>query len=73
MKNKDVMFSEPVEQILYCYEVYQSKFDEILEKVPNISFHKSIPTELDSFAEGCKHNLVILVDLMDDVVRNIEM
>ena len=43
------------------------------ECITNISFHKGLPTELDSFAEGCKHNLVTLDDLMNDVVRETEM
>ena len=45
----------------------------MIEHVKNILFHKGLATELDSFAEGCKHNLVILDDLMDDSVRETEM
>ena len=67
------MFSEPIEKVLYCYGVYQPLFDEMTKHITNISFHKGLPSELDSFAEGCNHNLVILDDLMYNVVRETEM
>ena len=54
----------------------QPLFDEISECITNISFisfHKGLPTKLDSFAEGCKHDLVLLDNLMDDVVRDTEI
>ena len=73
LKYKDVMFTEPVEKVLYCYGVYQPLFDEMSDNITNISFHKGLPNELDSFAKDSKHSLVILDDLMDDVVRHTDM
>ena len=31
--------------------MYQPLFDEMIEHITNISFHKGLPSELDSFAE----------------------
>ena len=67
------MFTEPVEKVLYCYGVYQPLFDEMAETISNITFHKGLPSKVDSFAKDCNHTLIILDDLMDDVVREVEM
>ena len=73
LRNKDIMFTEPIEKVLYCYGVYQPLFDEMSKTITNISFLKGFPRELDSFAKCSNHSLVIFDDLMDDVVREVEM
>ena len=73
LKHKDVMFTEPVEKVLYCYGVYQPLFDEMIESISNVSFHKGFLSELDSFTDDSKHGLAILDDLVDDVVRETDM
>ena len=62
------MFRKTIEKELYCYGKYQP-FGEMIKNITN----KGMPSQLDSFAEWCNHNLDILDDLIDDIVRETEM
>ena len=74
LENKHVMFSEPVEKILYCYGIYQDTFDSMKKVIQGIEFLEGIPTqsEIDRLAGG-EHNLVILDDLSEAVVKDPNM
>ena len=73
LKNKDVMFSSPVEKVLYCYGAEQELFNEMKNEIPNITFHKGLPDNLQSFSRGYNHCAIVLDDLMDSVVKDVEM
>ena len=74
LRNKNVMFSEPVNKILYCYGIYQDTFDSMKKEVEGIEFLEGIPSraEVENFADGM-HNLVILDDLSEGVVKDPDM
>ena len=73
-KELNVMFNKPVHKILYCYGVWQDKFDEMERVIPNISFCEGIPTskQIEDFADG-NHNVIVLDDLMLECVSNREI
>lgn len=70
LEHKDELFTVPPHKILYCYGVWQPLF-ESKEKELNIDFHQGVPNEemINNFADG-KHNIIILDDLMEQVVKN---
>jgi hypothetical protein len=74
LKHANVMFTNPVHKILYCYGVNQELFNEMEHSIPNIFFHRGIPSynEIEEFADG-KHNMIVLDDLMTECVNNQEV
>ena len=68
------LFTEPVSSIIYCYGVYQQLYDEMKIKVKNIEFHKGIPSEelLQEHSDG-KFHVIVLDDLMEHIVRDVNM
>ena len=73
LKNKDVIFSSPVEKVLYCYGAEQELFNEMKKEIPDITFYKGLPDNLESFNRGYNHCAIVLHDLMDSVVKYVEM
>lgn len=76
LKNvKDMYGGDPPDSILYCYGIHQPLFDEIEKTIPNITFHKGLPTVdmIDEFSGMRRHRLVILDDLQHRVVQDVEM
>ena len=74
LRNKEIMFSQPVQKTLYCYGIYQDTFDAMKKEISGIEFFEGVPNQLDieSFADG-RHNLVILDDLSEKVVKEPDM
>lgn len=74
LKHVNVMFTKPVNKILYCYGEWQDLFDQMGASIPNIAFYKGVPTysQIEDFADG-SHNLLILDDLMAECVENQEV
>ena len=72
LQQKNEMFDTPVHNILYCYGVWQSLFDD-MEKHLDIEFHEGLPSlsKIDDFANG-QHNIIILDDLQDRVSKSVE-
>ena len=68
------MFSEPVNKILCCYGIYQDTFDSTKREVEGTEFLEGIPSraEVENFADRM-HNLVILDDLSEGVVKDPDM
>ena len=73
-KELDVMFKKPVHKILYCYGIWQDKFDEMERVISNISFCEGVPTsnQIEDFADG-NHNIIVFDDLMLECVTNKEV
>jgi len=73
---KEKLFPEKVpKHILYCYGVWQSLFEEMEQNIPEITFHKGVPSSevIEAIAKNKEHNIIILDDLMQDVVKNPEI
>ena len=67
--------SDPPDEILYCYGIYQPLFDEMERDLPNFTSKRGLPTteELDEFTKNRRHKLIIIDDLMHEVVQQKEM
>ena len=74
LRNKNVTFSEPVNKILYCYGIYQDTFDSMKREVEGIEFLEGILSlaKVEHLADGM-HNLVILDDISERVVKDPDM
>ena len=72
IENLENMYdNDPPVQVLYCYGVRQTLYDEMEASVKNIQFHEGLPSEtfIDEYADG-KHTLIVLDDLMNDVLNS---
>lgn len=72
------MFTEKISSILYCYGIWQEKFEEMKENrkiVAPITFHEGLPDkeEIEAVARRGKFNVIVLDDLMDIIVRDLQM
>jgi len=69
------MFDEPPRRTMYCYTVYQPLFDEMLNTIPSLTFHRGLPSEqrIKDLASDAPHTILILDDLADKVVQSQEM
>jgi hypothetical protein len=76
LAHKDDLFKDQSpHSILYCYGVWQSLFNKMEENITNIIFHKGIPNEkiIEDISGNNHHNVIILDDLMQDVVKTPEI
>ena len=73
--HKDSIYSQPVSEILYCMSVEQPLYQKMRNSVPGIKFHKGLPTEVDleEFTDGSEHTMVVLDDLMENVVKSVDI
>jgi len=62
----------PPQQILYCYGVWQDMFEEMERHIKNISFHHGLPShaQIENLSSNNSHNIIVLDDLMNEVVKN---
>jgi hypothetical protein len=64
--NRNDMFSNPFDRIVWCYSQWQPSYAEISKKLPQIQWVEGLPSDLyDSFTPSM-HNLLIADDLMGD-------
>lgn len=65
-------FAQPVSSVLYCYGVYQAAYDEMKLAIPDIQFHKGIPTQemVDRMNDG-DLKVIVLDDLMELIVESL--
>jgi len=68
------MFSEKVASVLYCYGVYQDRYNQMMIDIPNIRFHEGVPSleTLQEMRDGHFH-VVVLDDLMESVVSDVNI
>ena len=55
------------ENIICCYGIYQSAYDEMLKSVPNILFVERIPSDLESMINPSIRNLAVIDDLTQEL------
>jgi len=69
------MFKTPPSRIYFCFSVWQELYDQMSKSVPNIHFHKGLPSmeELREWGEQKGHKIVVLDDLMMDAVDSLEI
>jgi hypothetical protein len=74
LKQSHLMYEEPPRNILYCYGIYQSLFDDMKRNLKHIRFHQGLPTntDIENFADE-HHNIIVLDDLMNDVLSDKDM
>ena len=74
LKHRNVIFTIPVHRIMYCRSVDQHLYEDMRKEIPDITFHRGVPTEevLDKWTDGSRHCLVVLDDLMEQVVRDVD-
>jgi len=73
---KEELFPGDIPQsILYCYGVWQELFEKMEKEIPNIIFHHGIPSssQIEDICKNNHHNIVVLDDLMNEVVKNSEI
>ena len=72
LETANEMFTENVNNILYCYGMYQNMFEELQASLPNCQLHEGLPSRdtINSFSDGCCHNLIILDDLQEELGKN---
>ena len=63
---EDVIEGAP-ENIIRCYGIYQSAYNEMLRSVSNILFVEGVPSDLESMINPSKRNLVVIDDLMQEL------
>ena len=76
LQNLSGMFDkEPSEMVVYCYGIYQSLYNDMEKTIPNLILHEGLPTSefMDEIASNGKHNLIIIDDLIDRMVKSPEM
>ena len=71
IENKDILFDNKIEKILFCYGIYQDIYQK-MERELDIEFHEGLPTEeyLTEFTDGQTYTLIILDDLMQKCVKS---
>ena len=69
------MFKTPPSRIYFCFSVWQELYDQMSKNVPNIHFHKGLPSmeELGEWGEQKGHKIVVLDDLMMDAADSLEI
>ncbi len=72
LKNMDQMYTEKVYGVLWCYSIWQPKFDQLEREIPNIQFHRGIPSEemIEQFADGSSHKLMVIDDQVDSITKS---
>lgn len=73
LKNANEMLSKPVDKILYFYSIYQNIYSDMEKEIENIQFCEGLPSATDNLFSGDTHNLIVLDDMMDVVLKSPEM
>ena len=68
--NLEELFTPVPSRIVYCYGEYQSVFDDMRSKIPNISFVEGLPEDLYQMLEGHQNSMIIIDDLMTQCSQN---
>ena len=64
LESAEDMIEGAPENIIQCYGIYQSAYNEMLRSVPNILFVEGVPSDLESMINPSKRNLVVIDDIM---------
>lgn len=71
------MFEQPIASILYCYGVYQPLYNVMKNNpnFPSLEFQEGLPSkeDIEKLTYDDKFHIIVLDDLMEKVVKNLEM
>lgn len=72
---KELFPDNPPENILYCYGIWQDLFEDMERNIPGIVFNNGLPSsmQIDNLSKNKRHNILVLDDLMNEVVKNSEI
>jgi len=70
LKDREGIWDEKPNKIVYCYGIWQNFFIQIEKDIPDILFHSGLPSLDDIDCWSSNHTLVILDDLMQEVTAN---
>lgn len=65
-------FSQPIRGIMYCYGVFQPRYREMMKTIPDIEFHRGLPSRktVDYFKNDKFFDVIVLDDLMEQILDN---
>ena len=69
------VFKKKPSKIMFCYNVWQPLYDEIVKNVPNITFSKGLPTvdDVNEWSASDGHKILLFDDLMIDAADNLDV
>lgn len=71
LKHKDVMFTKPLKNVLFCFAVYQNAYDDIEKSDPDVTFKEGLPdSETMEDLKNGKYDALIIDDLMNEVLSS---
>ena len=73
LRQGDQVFLSPPKQIIYCYGIYQTLYDDMKSHLSHIRFYEGLPTkdDLESWAAvEPGHKVLVLDDLMQRAVKD---
>ena len=66
---EDIIQNTP-ENIIWCYGMDQKLYHGMQETIPNITFVKGVPNDLEATLDPSVRNLIVLDDMMHQLSRN---
>lgn len=70
IRSRNEMISPIPEKIFWCYDEYQTLFQELAQSVPEILFLQGFPADIDKELNGEKKTLLVVDDLMAELSGN---
>ena len=79
IRNASTMYTVPPKSILYCYGVYQPKFEGLEREITNFKLHEGLPTretimeaknDVGAINGQKEHTLIILDDLQSSMSKS---
>lgn len=70
LESGEDVFEGVFQNIIYCYAIFQPAYDEMQRTIPNITFIKGVPADLESMINPSIRNLVLIDDLMTELSSN---
>ena len=64
------IIQNPPENIIRCYGMEQTLYNDMQETIPNITFVEGVPNDLEATLDPSVWNLIVLDDMMDQLSRN---
>jgi Cdc6-like AAA superfamily ATPase len=66
----ETAFSQPVDRILYCYNIWQKFYSTMEVEIPGIEFHEGIPWETVDTLSADKQTILVADDLMEELAND---
>ena len=65
-------FTQPIRSIMFCYGVFQPRYREMAKIIPNLEFHRGLPSRktVEIFKNDKYFDVIVLDDLMEQILDN---